>query len=190
LVFEASVTRARALGEDTVLGLTLDTSAVFKLGVGDVTIAAAMVDEAVDHYRASGYQEGLASGLNTRALVEVAAGDLEAAVGDFVEAVELSRRLGHVGAAATSLDGLARVAEQRRDAAGATALCAAAEGLRARAGLALSPQEQASVGTLIAQLRSALGRSDFEATWASAFTRSLDDLSSLTERGAAPVVGV
>jgi len=189
LVFEASVTRARALGEDTVLGFTLDASAVFKLGVGDVTIAGAMVDEAVDHYRASGYQEGLASGLNTRALVEVAAGDLEAAVGDFVEAVELSRRLGHVGAAATSLDGLARIAEQRRDAATATALCAAAEGLRTRAGLALSPQEQAGVSTLIGQLRSVLGQADFDAAWASAFTRGLDDLSSLTERSAAPVLG-
>jgi hypothetical protein len=148
-----------------------------------------MVDEAVDHYRASGYQEGLASGLNTRALVEVAAGDLEAAVGDFVEAVELSRRLGHVGAAATSLDGLARIAEQRRDAATATALCAAAQGLRTRAGLALSPQERAGSGTLLTQLRSALGQTHFDAAWASAFTRGLDDLSSLTERSAAPVVG-
>jgi predicted ATPase/class 3 adenylate cyclase len=188
-VFEASVRRARAVAEDTALGFTLDASAAFELADGAVASAAAMIGEAVDRYRASGYQEGLASGLNTRALVALEAGDLDAAARDFAEAVELSRRLGHVGAAATSLDGLARVAEQRRDAALATALCAAAEGLRSRAGLALPPHEQAGVRTLVDQLRSTLGAADFDAAWADAFTRGLDDLSSLTAPSAHPAVG-
>ena len=177
--FEAGVTRARALQEDTALGLTLDGSALFALGGGDLTSAGALIDEAVDHYRASGYQEGLASGLNTRALVAVATEDHDAAARDYTEAVELCRRLGHVGGVATSLDGLAHVAQHRGDLAGAVERCAAAQGLRARVGLASSPQEQENVDSLLAGLRSVLGQESFDRAWINGRSRDLDQLDAL-----------
>ena len=165
------------------MGFTLDASALFVLGFGDLTGAGALIDEAVDRYRASGYQEGLASGLDTRALVALATGDPDAAARDFTEAVDLCRRLGHIGGAATSLDGLAHVAERRGDPAGAVERCAAAEGLRARVGVASTPQEQEGVDTLLARLRSTLGQQSFDTAWTTGLARGLDQLEALIAPG-------
>ena len=189
-VFDAAVTRARQLDEETVLGFTLDASAVFALGTGDLRAAASLIDEAVGHYRASGYQEGVASGLNTRGQLAVAAGDHDAAEADFIEAIELCRRLGHRGGAATALDGLAHVAEHQGRRADAAEYCAAAAGLRARAGIGLTPQEQAGIDPLVGRLRAGLGDDAFAAAWARGTRRQLDDLHSLIAAAApAPVFG-
>jgi tetratricopeptide (TPR) repeat protein len=189
-VFDAGVARARELNEETALGFALDGSAVFALGSGDLSAAATLIDEAVGHYRASGYQEGVASGLNTRGQLAVASGDLDAAEADFIEAIELCRRLGHAGGAAAALDGLAYVAEHQRGPADAVECCAAAAGLRARAGVSTTPQEQASIDLLIGRLRAGLGDDAFDAAWAAGTRRRLDDLQALIAANApAPVAG-
>ena len=162
---------------------------MFALGTGDLSAAATLIDEAVGHYRASGYQEGLASGLNTRGQLAVAAGDFDAAETDFIEAIELCRRLGHRGGAATALDGLAHVAEHRGRLAAAVGYCAAAAGLRARAGIGMTPHEQTSIDPLLVRIRTGLGADRFDAVWASGARQQLDDLPTLIAEGAPAPVG-
>ena len=179
IVFETGVAAARDLNNETALGFTLDASAVFALDCKELAAAATFIDEAIEHYRASGYQEGVASGLNTRGRLGVAAGDFGAAETDFAEAIDLCRRLGHLGGAATALDGLAHVAGNGRDLANAVECCAAASGLRARAGIVLMPNEQTAVDTLVGHLRSTLDPAAFEAAWASGLARRIDNLHTL-----------
>ena len=87
-------------------------------------------------------------------------------------------------------DGLARVAEHRREMSDAVECCSAAAGLRARAGLVMAPRDQVAVDALIARLRAALGDADFDAAWAGGLARRLDDLQPLIARGDPAPLGV
>ena len=171
--------RARALGEDASIGFALDALATRAIATGDVDRATELAEEAVERYRASGYQEGVASGLNTRAGLALARRDTDAAGADYAEAVDVCRRLGHLGGAATALVGLARVAELRGDPLVASERCAAAHGLRTRAGLAPSAAEADELEQLHTRLRTAAGGDAFDDAWARGAAVGLDAVATL-----------
>lgn len=147
---------------------------------GNLTDAVSAYEDAVADYEAAGFG-GEAAWVRGRLLGRAlrSSGNTRAAHGAYRRALDDARSVGDYGTVAASLQGLAWVAADQGDRAGAVRLLA--EGNRAEWQNALDPEERAAYAEDIAALRREVPEAMFDAAWriGAARTGGSDQLVSM-----------
>jgi predicted ATPase/DNA-binding SARP family transcriptional activator len=135
---------------------------------GDFAAARSWYEEGNQLARTAGNLQALATGLSGLALLDVAEGHLAEARLLFSESLRLFLELGDQGSLAQTLEGCGALLIQsgkRGDRTAAARLWGAAETLRIRTGIPLSPNEQAAHEEAVKAARTSLGDGPFRAAW-------------------------
>ena len=92
-------------------------------------------------------------------------GQLDKAEAAYRETILQWKRLGHRAAVAHQLESFATIAQARQDGLRAARLYGAAEALRERIGIAMTPIEQSEYDVEIARLKAGMDGKDFAEAW-------------------------
>ena len=107
---------ARTVGAPKELrAMALVHGAIFPFRQGDITVAAALLQESLDLYRELGDEEGIARAIAEVGSIAIAEQDLDRAAALYEEAVPLFRSQGKLSRVAASLGNLGTIAHMRGD---------------------------------------------------------------------------
>jgi predicted ATPase/DNA-binding SARP family transcriptional activator len=175
----ASLALKQANGDRQGEATTLGNLGYLAFMERDQRTARQNLERSIEILRADGLENHvLANALNNLGGVTRAEGEYATARELLIESLELRLRIGDK-AIAYSLDELAHLASAQGDLDLTVGLFAAAEALRHRMGLALTPPEQERFDALEACLREHIPEGQLETERARARTRSLEELVSL-----------
>ena len=177
--WEAYETARERTAMDPMTSSIFTWAALAPLISGDLAAAGRWADDAVS----SNTGWALAAALTSRARVEIARGELDAAERDAYDALDLAARLGGDLVVPFALDCLAIVAGEAGNDLLAARLFGAADATRRRMGMVRFKVLDADDESMIATIRDAIGKKDFDAAWAEGAALSIEEAVAYAQRG-------
>jgi predicted ATPase len=169
---------ARAIGDDWLLGITVNNAGDALMAAGDFEAARSRFAEALELGRARDDRIRIGMSLGNLGIAAFAVGDLAEAREFFVATLDVSSVTRALNAATQAVLGIGLVACDRDPARGAT-LVAAAAMLVAQQGSSLQEFEEGLRERALARARAALGDEAFDRAVAAGEALSLDDAIAL-----------
>jgi non-specific serine/threonine protein kinase len=137
--------------------------------------AAELAEQSLEAFRKDGFSEGITGCLGLLGRIALEREECERAEELYRESLVLSRSLGFTGSSAECLDGLAALAGAREQSERSARLAAAAEALRASAGIALGPLERSYLEHDQAHARAHLDEAAWSKAWEEGRAMSLEE---------------
>jgi predicted ATPase/class 3 adenylate cyclase/Tfp pilus assembly protein PilF len=163
--FEENLNLRRALGDKRGLALALTNLGVVALYRGDYAQAAALCTEGLAFFRELGNKRGIAAALANLGRAALYQSDYARARALQTESLTLFQQLGDQGGIAECLEALAGAAGAQGQPLRAARLFGAAEALREKIGVPLSPADRPTYDRTVAAARAQLDASAFTTAW-------------------------
>ncbi len=185
-LFEEGLALFREVGDERNSSLTLANLASTAIAQGDYAGGSSLYKECLELFRAAGDQQNIAQALSNLGHVSIQHGDEAAAGSLLAESLTLCLQMEHASNLAQCLDGFAFLAVRQERMERAGILLGAAEAMRERAGVRLSPKAQAEQKAACEAVREALSEAGFIAAHQQGLAFTLEEACAFAREGFVP----